>query len=589
MLLYILKEYALLFLFISSILGIGNLLLNCHSSVSKIKEYQISKIFYFLIKFATGLSILVLFTQILLITGFFSKKLFLLFFFTGLISFLYYSYKNHINTKIKQYVILNTIVEYSKKFPLLSLLVFISTIAIILKPLRPPLAWDEVAYHMPHAKYWAESAVLTINSNIRYPWFPYNFDILYSIPLLFDNDVFPKLIHGATGITIGLIGFILARKNTAIGLLTLCFWLFLSRGMYEKAYVELGLAFFTSMAAISIFFWSKKNNPDALLYLGSLFFGVALGIKYQSLMYSLPIFFLFAMNYKKTDIKSIFTSFLFLMTPCVYWYLRNYIYTGNPINPVAGNLFGHFDWNQIDYDFQFYKLGTKREIATPILLVSFLFIFFKNKYSDLSHLYYFLCLSFLIWFISSGYWRYLYSIFPIMCFFLSVVIYEVFEKFKKKLFSNKNIKIICITMMSFLIFIYFIDSILRLQRSLNYIPYEENVRQDILKDKIRGYEAIKFINDNNLGPTYQFRMEDSIYYFKHHVMGDTFGYGRYIDFFGLNAKDLKEKLKKYKINTVILGEWVDFDQRYFTRSPDLSEHFEEIYNKNNYVIYKVIY
>jgi hypothetical protein len=580
MLIFILKEYLLLFLFTISLLGYGQLVRK------KFFYYKNENniVLKYLIQLGLGFSILILFVQILLFLGFFNIKTVSILMLLGILLTCYFYLSNIFNNK---FVKLNCKIRNQFADNKLLFLFFIITIfAIVLKPLRPPIAWDEVAYHLPHAKAWASNGFLSINDNFRYPWFPYNFDILYSIPILFNDDVFPKLIHGLLGFSVGLIGFVLLKNKSIVGILTISVWLLISRGMFEKAYIEFALTFFISFSFVLIYLWITEDNRN-YLYLASLFFGVALGIKYQALFYILPLILLTFTNYKKLNISLLIKCFILLIIPCLYWYLRNYLITGNPINPIAGNFFGFYDWNSVDHDFQFNKLESKRDIGNPVLLIFFLFIFFKVKYKNLSNLFYVVSISFIIWFWLSGYWRYLYPMFPLLCFFSSIVFIDFYEKVNLLIQNKGKIKLILKITLCLVLFIYFIDSSFRFVRSSKYIPFDDVKRNEILQKKIRGYDAIKFINDNNLGPTYQFRMEDSIYYFNGKVIGDTFGYGRYVDYFGLPASSLYNKLKAMSVKTLILGEWVDYDQKSFTRSNNFSDYFEMIYESDGHEVYKL--
>ena len=40
---------------------------------------------------------------------------------------------------------------------------------------------------------------LGVNEWLRYPWLPYNFDLLFATALVLGNDVLPQLIHACTG------------------------------------------------------------------------------------------------------------------------------------------------------------------------------------------------------------------------------------------------------------------------------------------------------------------------------------------------------------------------------------------------------
>src|SRR5665647_1561061 len=75
----------------------------------------------------------------------------------------------------------------------------------LLAPLSPPIEWDEMMYHLPHAQQWAQSGHLQVNEWLRYPWFPYNFDLLYSAGLVMRGDVFPHLLHALAGWLVSLM------------------------------------------------------------------------------------------------------------------------------------------------------------------------------------------------------------------------------------------------------------------------------------------------------------------------------------------------------------------------------------------------
>ena len=52
----------------------------------------------------------------------------------------------------------------------------IAALPMLLSPLRLPLAWDELMYHLPYARHWAQEGGLTVNPWLRYPLFAYNLD-----------------------------------------------------------------------------------------------------------------------------------------------------------------------------------------------------------------------------------------------------------------------------------------------------------------------------------------------------------------------------------------------------------------------------
>ena len=124
--------------------------------------------------------------------------------------------------------------QRSRPEQLILALIFLYGIPLAIAPLGVPLAWDELMYHLPHAREWAQSGTLQVNEWLRYPWFPYNFDLLFAAALTLDNDVQPHLLHAATGgVTAWLIyrlGVQHLHDHITAGLAALI-WLVLSRSL----------------------------------------------------------------------------------------------------------------------------------------------------------------------------------------------------------------------------------------------------------------------------------------------------------------------------------------------------------------------
>jgi hypothetical protein len=93
-----------------------------------------------------------------------------------------------------------------------AVLIGAASLHLLLKPLQPPHAWDELMYHLPYARFWAEQGALTVNEWLRYPLFAYNMDLLYAASLLFDNDVLPHLLHAFTAVATAVLTFGIGRR-----------------------------------------------------------------------------------------------------------------------------------------------------------------------------------------------------------------------------------------------------------------------------------------------------------------------------------------------------------------------------------------
>ena len=110
------------------------------------------------------------------------------------------------------------------------------------------------------------------------------------------------------------------------------------------AYTDMGLVFFSLAALSALIFWRETNSVGWLLVCGAMS-GFALGIKYTSFL--LPVIILvFLVVWRRSG------GYSFLKTVSVFagmtiltggvWYLRNWIWMGNPVYPFA---FGGLFWD----------------------------------------------------------------------------------------------------------------------------------------------------------------------------------------------------------------------------------------------------
>jgi hypothetical protein len=196
-----------------------------------------------------------------------------------------------------------------------------------------------------------------------------NLDLLYAIPLYFGNDIVPKYIHfGFALLTAGLIGSYLCRRLRSLIAALLGGLLFLSLPVIVKlsitVYVDLGLIFFSTAALLQLLRWAETGFPLKRLVLSGIFAGLCLGTKPNGM---LSFFFLAAAVpflyradtvaasaqpsdekpehlRKRLNIGALGWSAVFaLIALLVYspWMLRNYIWTGNPVYPMAQAIFAH--------------------------------------------------------------------------------------------------------------------------------------------------------------------------------------------------------------------------------------------------------
>jgi len=227
--------------------------------------------------------------------------------------------------------------------------IFLFLIIEVLLNLTPPTSRDALIHHLAIPKLW-----LLHGGMYEIPWadfsyYPMNIDLLYLVPLSFGNDIIPKFIHLFFGIGTGLLiyWYLGNRFGKPWGLLG--FLIFFSTPLIvhlsTTAYVDLGMAFFTTASILAFIRWREEGYQSTKwLILSALCMGLAAGSKYNALI---AWFFLNAMIvfYHSKDtgkglpaLKSgvmFFVVTLLIVSP---WYIKNYILTGNPLYP----LFDHF-------------------------------------------------------------------------------------------------------------------------------------------------------------------------------------------------------------------------------------------------------
>lgn len=580
---FALMHYLALVIFLFSAWGIGISFLRKElHEPSKLNELLDS------ISLVLGIGIFVFGLQLLAITGHFNKNYILGLLLSGILLAtrrLLLDLQS-IKTRFK----LQRGGRFLSEQKLLLLLIIIIGLPLLIKPLRPPLSWDELMYHLPHAKQWAQAGYLTVNSWIRYPWFPYNYELLYSASMILFDDVMPHLLHSLAGWLTAYMIFKLASKHYGFLTATIStiIWLILSINHYNDAYIDLAVTMFIFAAVISFYFWLENSKYTSLLLISAFLTGLAIGSKYQALMF-LPFFGAAFLYKEKNPIKALL-AVLFLLIPCIYWYARNYILTGDPINPIGGKLFGFSDWNTGDFEYQFNAFTPeKRGWPSWIILPALFTIITKDLRSSLigKYLFAFGLSSTLIWLYISHYPRYLLPAEPALAILAASGWVYICMKIKilKSLTSNRNFKI---TILLTTLILLSIDSSIKIVSASKYIVPKKDAKETLLSKKVTGYKTISYSNINYPGKTYQFGLESSIYYFNSEVWGDHFGPGRYRDFSDLTSKKLHERLRLLNIQNLIINEdrWPNINLK-----PDFLCFFSVLYhediNKSRIVLYRL--
>lgn len=256
------------------------------------------------------------------------------------------------------------------------LLIFLPWFIIVfLTALSPPIDWDGLAYHLAVPKLYISAHKIYWVQFIHHSNFPFLMEMLYTIPLILGMVDACKLFHLTFALLILVFIYEQLRKHSRVGsILALLFLTQMVLFSWESsiAYNDLAFSFYVLIALVSFL---KERN-----LLAGLSMGFALGTKHLALSFLITILLLLpfykeqklslAINWRESlrRILALLIPALLLALP---WYLKSYIYTGNPVYPFFYNIFGGRLWSAeaaSAYREAQLSIGTGRDIVSFILL-----------------------------------------------------------------------------------------------------------------------------------------------------------------------------------------------------------------------------
>ena len=220
-------------------------------------------------------------------------------------------------------------------------------VPVALNALTPPLMSDEVRYHLPYALHFVEQGRIAPDLYLRFPFFTLNVNLLYAAALAFGDDVTPHFVHLLLGFLAGLALYALAAPRfgrvTAFCAVLLFFVTPNFARFAATAYIDLGLAVFVTSAIACL---DRARGRRALAVCAGMAFGAALGTKYLALAL-LPLLVAWAAFRTRSGAQVARFAVVAVLTGAP-WYVYNFIWTGNPVSPFAGEWFGTWPWTAED-------------------------------------------------------------------------------------------------------------------------------------------------------------------------------------------------------------------------------------------------
>lgn len=477
------------------------------------------------------------------------------------------------------------------------------TLPSLVAPLSPPAAFDELMYHLPYARLVADEGRLGIHEWLRYPWFPYNYNLLYAAALQLGDDVLPHLINGLAGALSVLMVFRLGmqhadRLGACIGA---AIWLGI--GDYSNALIDMGVALFVLMACVALWWW-RESEPLAggtrWLGLAAFGLGVAAGSKYQALTF-LPLVALFVGWHERRP-KAWALALACFLVPCVYWYARNAVMTGDPFNPIGARVFGFTDWIPEDYVQQ--VADVRDHAARPNVLIWAVFLapfsVFWKRSAALRAAGWFCFYSIAVWLLTSRYPRYLTASYPLIALMAALgwqVLFGGAVRGLRRLVGARGTARadgadaprgtglgadwVAVLLLAALAAV----SVRQTAEKVAMISPTPEAREAFLRQSVPGYAAMDWLRRHADGRVYQIALNEAIYYGPNPIWGDTLGPWRYRDFLLLPPGDMARKLSKLGFTAIVMP--TSLVPTLATRA-GFDAHFALLYEKDGGRAYRIL-
>ena len=467
----------------------------------------------------------------------------------------------------------------------------------LLAPLAPPAAFDELMYHLPYARQVAQQGSLGIHEWLRYPWFPYNYNLLYAGALLVGDDALPHFMNGLAGwLSVWMVYRLgVQYLNRVLACAAAAIWLGI--GDYSNALIDMGVALFIVSAWIALWWWNESHAAQPAhgarwLALAAFFLGLAAGSKYQALTF-LPLAAWFVIRRERRPAVWAVGLLCFLL-PCVYWYARNAVMTGDPFNPIGAKVFGFSNWNLADYKNQVDDVRAHAALPNfliwPVVLAPFSLAWRRSPAVHAAIV--FCAYSLLVWALTSRYPRYMTASFPLLAL-VAVLGWQVLLGWiaggLRRLLpavgrAGWPMRAGGIAAGLFLAVLAAV-SFRHTTRELAKVSPTPAAREAFLRANVPGYAVMNHVREHAKGRVYQIALSEAIYYGPNPIWGDTLGPWRYPDFPLLPGAEAARRFTGLGFEAIVMPDAV---ARTLTAHEDFNRHFALMFEQDGAKAYRIL-
>jgi hypothetical protein len=245
--------------------------------------------------------------------------------------------------------------EWLKTLKFIQVALLLIIIGNLLYPLLrnglvPPSEWDELAYHLAVPKLYIDAHRIYYIPFIFQSNWPLGSQMLFMQGLLLGSGLASHLLTWVMGVWI-VLGLYYTGEIIIPGGGLWAAALFsgipIMQRLLATGLVDVSLPFWGIYAFYAFFVYLKTRN-NSMLVLTGLMSGFAANCKTTGALY-LFVIFVALFIFTNRNIKKSFSPFLSLMIPGILvslpWYLRSFIFTGNPFFPFFFNILGGNNWD----------------------------------------------------------------------------------------------------------------------------------------------------------------------------------------------------------------------------------------------------
>jgi hypothetical protein len=495
-------------------------------------------------------------------------------------------------------------------------------------PLYPPTGFDATMYHLPVAKFYVQKHALAFNPYIRFSSFPQLNEMLFALMLLCLDDVSAQLTQFLIMLLIALAVYAWGRRlfSPRAGVWAAAIWLSNPVVLWlgTTAYVDLGVALFVCVAAYSFFNW-LETRQEGWLILSAGLFGFAASSKYTGLF---PVcFFGLALLYlqiRKRSFRELSVFVAVITAIAAPWYIRNFHYTGNPVFPNLGTVFGYGPWSAAEVHGELRaqsEYGTGKTAKSLLLLpwnLAFNQPAFTRAGNELSQVYFFLFPLALVfafikekirnllavtvaltvfWFCSFQIVRFLLVAIPLFSL-VGAASLDCLASFVPRL-QKSSLYVLVTAIVALLLLWPAWSSRTTLQRN-ERLPVTWEQRASYLEHNLPAYPAYEWLNRTR-GRSYVVYAlfdEQMNYFAEGEFKGDWFGPGRYSQILEKLSvpQDLYDKLRSLGATFFLVDEWgirdrqgwVDPNFLSFMNDPFFETHFKIVLARPYLLLFEIL-